>query len=544
MSVCKPRKQNLNMQRIVDDFLFGKGQKGYLDPKYFTFNLSKKQFTLKIGVINFNFKFDKKLGSGTYGTVSSYKDPVNNVYIAIKESEDDEDKISNALLNSNCNTLRSRALGKIGKGRKNRIYAMELAEGDLLNLAYSIKKPTSVHFIFNIVEQIRKQMICIYELTPNHCFMYTDMKLINVLYKCDNPEDLNTYRVFIGDLGGAVPTQVGNTYSFITTYPPLPRRSLVGINNRKEQLDFMSWQLGVLLLLMRVFLSSSISKEITSIDKYFYHMNLPSNPSFLEKFKKKLRDTYDPYRSEYQIAKGFSFANYLDMTNRNSPYDKIAYIDSGYKSFNSTDSSHDYFQAHSQPSSEEPQNQPPVQPPKPPTQPQQDGGLSPPVMDIKKRVQLLNVVQLKSLAKELGCSGYSTLKRADLEQFVINCFNKKQGGKKKSPTQSAHKGYPTNTKREITKAKLELLKVVELKQTAKNFGCTGYSKLQKNDLIKAILKCIKKSPTKQKKPKSPNLMLMTVEQLKKMASKLGCNDYKNLKKADLVKYINKCKAKK
>ena len=468
MSVCKPRKQNLAMQKIVDDFLFGIGKKLNVN---FTF-ISKKQLVLKIGSINFNFKFEKTLGSGTYGTVSSYRDPINNVYIAIKESEDDEDEISNALLNSNCNTLRSRSLGKIGKGRKNRIYAMELAEGDLLRLAYDVKKPTSVQFIFNIVEQIRRQMICIYELTPKLYFMYADMKLINVLYKCDNPDDLNSYRVFIGDLGGAVPTPISNnTYSYITTYPPLPMRSLVTIKNKKEHLDFMAWQIGVLLLLMRIFLFSSKTKmieEMAFIDNYFYHRNLPSNPSFLEKFKKILRDTYDPYRSEYQIAKGFSYANYLNMNNRNSPYDKITEIFSSQSS--GLSSSHTYFDAQSEPEPEPETETPQVQPPQ---------------QSIEKRVKLLKVSELKSLAKELGCSGYSTLLRNELEKFVINCFNKKKGGgKKKSPT------YLTNTKREITKSQLELLKVAELKQRAKNLGLTRYSQLNKNELIKAILKFI------------------------------------------------------
>lgn len=460
MSVCKPRKQNLAMQKIVDDFLFGRGKNFNLN---FIF-ISKKQLVFKIGSITFNFKYEKTLGSGTYGTVSSYRDPINNVYIAIKESEDDEDEISNALLNSNCNTLRSRSLGKIGKGRKNRIYAMELAEGDLLSLAYIIQKPTSVQFIFNIVEQIRKQMICIYELTPKLYFMYADMKLINVLYKCDNPDDLNTYRVFIGDLGGAVPTPISNnTYSYITTYPPLPKRSLVDIKNKQEHMDFMSWQIGVLLLLMRGFLIPSRSKaseEISYINDYFYHSNLPSNPSFLEKFKKILRDTYDPYRTEYQIAKDFSYANYLDMNNRNSPYDKITEIES----FSSS-----YFDAQSEPS------------PPPPQQPKTQSE------SIEKRVKLLKVVELKSLAKELGCSGYSTLKRNELEKFVINCFNRKKGvGKKKSPV------YLTNTKREITKSQLESLKVTELKQRAKNLGLTRYSQLNKSDLVKAILKFISK----------------------------------------------------
>ena len=467
MSVCKPRIQNLSLQRIVDNFLFGKDQKGYLSREYFTFNQPKKQLTLKIGNVKFNFQFEKELGSGTYGTVSSYRDPINNVYIAIKESSDDEDKITHALLNSNCNVLKSRSLGKLGKGKKNLIYIMEKAEGDLLNLAYVVQKPTGIPFILNIVEQVRRQMICIYELSPNFLFMYTDIKLLNILYKCDDPSNLNSYRVFLGDLGSAIPTKLNsNTYSFVSTYPPLPRRDLVGIKDQNEQFDFMSWQIGVLLLLMRVFLATSRSKigeEISFVENYFYHRNLPSNPSFLEQYKRILRDTYDSYRTQYQIAKGFSFANYIDMNNRNSPYDKITEIsdDSGY------------FTPLSSPS---PQPQPQPQPQAPyPTNTKRSA--------TKAQLKLLTVVELKQRAKTLGCKGYYALKKDELIDFVLKC-NKKLSPQKKPHSPQGKKLSP--------KKKLQGLTVVQLKQRAKELGCKGYSAFKKDELIEFIVKCIRK----------------------------------------------------
>lgn len=203
--ICKQRTENVANQKIVDDFLFGnKSKVGCLDKKDFSYNSIKKQITLKIKGVNYDFKLEKKLGSGSYGTVSKYRDSVHNVFLAIKEAKNnEEDEISNALQNSDCNVLRSRCLGKAGSKY---LYIMELAEGDLLNLVHNIQKPTSVQFVFNIVEQIRRQMLCIYELKPKHYYLYADVKLLNILYKCDDPNDLNNYKSIFGRLGECYPS--------------------------------------------------------------------------------------------------------------------------------------------------------------------------------------------------------------------------------------------------------------------------------------------------------------------------------------------------
>ena len=67
--------------------------------------------------------------------------------------------------------------------------------------------------------------------------------------------------------------------------------------------------------------------------------------------------------------------------------------------------------------------------------------------------------------------------------------------------------------------------VVKLRAEAKKLGCRGYSKLTKAELVKFIKKC---------KPQS------TVAKLRAEAKKLGCRGYSKLTKAELVKFIKKC----
>ena len=61
---------------------------------------------------------------------------------------------------------------------------MEQAEGDLLSLMLKLKMPVSINFILNVVEQVRRQILCIGKLHPS--FMYADVKLENILYRLDD----------------------------------------------------------------------------------------------------------------------------------------------------------------------------------------------------------------------------------------------------------------------------------------------------------------------------------------------------------------------
>ena len=78
-----------------------------------------------------------------------------------------------------------------------------------------------------------------------------------------------------------------------------------------------------------------------------------------------------------------------------------------------------------------------------------------------------------------------------------------------------------------------------LKAQAKKLGCRGYSKLTKAELIKFIKKCKKIKESPRTVSKSTQNMI-TVAQLRAQAKKLGCRGYSQLNKAELIRFIKKC----
>ena len=96
------------------------------------------------------------------------------------------------------------------------------------------------------------------------------------------------------------------------------------------------------------------------------------------------------------------------------------------------------------------------------------------------------------------------------------------------PSSSSRRQSPQLRKRKVSKrSPSKSPTVTSLRAEAKKLGCRGYSKLTKAELIKFIKKC-KKSPTS------------TVAKLKAEAKKLGCKGYSKLTKAELVKFVKKC----
>lgn len=207
----------------------------------------------------------KLLGSGSYGSVFLFTDSSKGVHLAIKFSKaDDEGKISKALLTAGCRVLKVQAVGQKLlhplKGTSQYAYFMELAEGTLftflkilstenMTVPLSLGKQKLVNIFLHIGEEIRYQMLCLYNV--NSDFVYMDLKVTNVLFKCDSQDRRNTVRFFLGDLGGAVPDEKSRTYA--STYPPPEHRGTGGrmvLQTRNEKLSAMSWQLGVLLLYM------------------------------------------------------------------------------------------------------------------------------------------------------------------------------------------------------------------------------------------------------------------------------------------------------
>ena len=118
-----------------------------------------------------------------------------------------------------------------------------------------------------IAEYIRIQVLYLYDM--NEKYMYSDIKLSNILYKKIGSK----FTVHLGDLGGAV-TNKRNEY--LSTFPPYEYRNDCGflnITERREKESTLSWCIGILLLLLMVenetsdLLDNLNSRDIVNVEK-------------------------------------------------------------------------------------------------------------------------------------------------------------------------------------------------------------------------------------------------------------------------------------
>jgi hypothetical protein len=139
-------------------------------------------------------------------------------------------------------------------------------------------------------------MVCIYETNNN--YVYTDLKMANVLYKCRGENDL---AFLVGDLGGAVADEDGD---YKATYPPFEyghKRGVFRLKNDEEKDKAMAWELGVLLLLCNYMCNSdnerykhfSYEKLIWTNGKKFKQQYL-----YFDMIKEILKDLYGEDISE------------------------------------------------------------------------------------------------------------------------------------------------------------------------------------------------------------------------------------------------------
>ena len=252
-TICQARRQSLEDQWRLESFVFS---------RQYNPDQVEQLRTMYIRVGPYTFQFQKQLGKGSYGVIYLLKDRLQNVYLALKCTDSDEEvAISQLLLESGCQVLREQQVGKpihdpLQNKSWNYNFFMELAEGTLveylpllLNTRPDLagNDPERHRHLLEVGESIRLQMLCLYNLNDN--LVYTDARLENVLFKCDNPEELNSVRFLLGDLGSAVRDSVSGLY--IASYVPYEFKDTNGqfpLNTRAEKEAVLAWGLGILLL--------------------------------------------------------------------------------------------------------------------------------------------------------------------------------------------------------------------------------------------------------------------------------------------------------
>jgi len=141
-------------------------------------------------------------GSGSFGTVIS----INNYNLSIKCFKDKESAIYEIeivnKLNKICNIIEAYGIKLKNnfmlidtKSYDENIILMKYADNNLKD--FFDKNTLSHSSILTIILNIAKMLLCLY----NKHFVYCDLKLLNLLYKC---KDNKTIRIYFGDLGSII----------------------------------------------------------------------------------------------------------------------------------------------------------------------------------------------------------------------------------------------------------------------------------------------------------------------------------------------------
>jgi serine/threonine protein kinase len=269
-------------------------------------NIFKSENSLDF--FSFNIDSNNKLGEGGYSKVFRLYDIENQVQLALKIETNDfptEKEISEKI-SKHCGTINE--LYILSDPEKDEhYYLMNVANCDTL---YELKKyirnysfVSKVLLYKNIVEEIRKQVVCLYE----NNYIYSDFKLKNILVDYDN----TGFRIYLGDLGSAVQDSYGEQ---MATYPPpdvydnyMDIEEDVGffkvIDDQKQ--GIISWGLGMILFLLMI-------DDEDESDHFLY-----TNDYDETKHGQSIKQMNDFY--------GNGFGNYLSYysDDRKSIYDKI-----------------------------------------------------------------------------------------------------------------------------------------------------------------------------------------------------------------------------
>jgi serine/threonine protein kinase len=172
-----------------------------------------KNYNFKLFYEDVEMKKVKSLGKGSYGQVflylCYYKDKVRSVVIKkpLKKADPFEEPniIDDYLQNTKICNHNVIPIRTILDQHKNPFIIMQTANGIVLDIAEKMDKRLKIKFI----KHITKIVECFY----NQGYTYLDLKLENILYKCDG----NAIEFFLGDIGSF--EKLG-TENYVSTFTP------------------------------------------------------------------------------------------------------------------------------------------------------------------------------------------------------------------------------------------------------------------------------------------------------------------------------------
>ena len=205
---------------------------------------------INTGLKIFTFQFDSKIKTNIY----KLKEKNSDIEIVIRF-----ENISPEFTEPEIQTLKIRPIGKTlfnhFKNKYEHCSFIEPCDGTIYNYFTKIKEligqrefgslKIDIPKIFQIVEQLRKNMVSLFEL--NNKYVYTNLTLDNIVYKCKNKNLNETEFKFILD-HNVYP--IDNVNKYITTYPPYEMKSgIILLDTKEKKEQTLSWYIGILLLM-------------------------------------------------------------------------------------------------------------------------------------------------------------------------------------------------------------------------------------------------------------------------------------------------------
>ena len=218
----------------------------------------------------------KILGLGYFGQVIQYTGHGRRAlkYAVKIEREVDgyqiEQGIINELRDVDCGQIGARVIGKHNGMAYSLLESMDaIISPDLLYLYKTSKGlPSEVHAAVHIVEDVRKQVVCLMNSTKDRRRIYTDMKVHNILFRHDKRR--GKVIVKVGDLGSLQRNDAGY---YAMTYPCLPSGVVIQkLKTAYEREKCLAYQLGILLAVLlgvpesRNFLHDRIKPKKPTVD--------------------------------------------------------------------------------------------------------------------------------------------------------------------------------------------------------------------------------------------------------------------------------------
>ena len=231
-------------QSEIEDYLFSS--------RYNKDSVFKTESVIHIntGLKIFTFHFDSKIKNNMY----KLKEKNSEIEIVIRfENKSPE------FSETEINTLKIRPVGKSlfnhYKNKYENCSFIEPYDGTIYKYFTKIKEligqrefgslKLDIPKISQITEQLRKNMLTLFELNNN--YVYTNLTLDNIVYRCKN-NNLNETEFKLLLDHNVYPIDGVNKY--ICTYPPYEMKTgIIVLDTKEKKEETLSWNIGILLLM-------------------------------------------------------------------------------------------------------------------------------------------------------------------------------------------------------------------------------------------------------------------------------------------------------